>query len=270
MYIELFLLDNILMNLLMLRLACALLSVKLSGLKGFIISFLGALYAAFGVASSPFLLSPVMKLVTLLLMALALPFHSLKTYGIAVAALFFSAVVTGGTVLLIAICGGGSVDGGTIYAGIPLRTMLIGALAASFLPRLVRRILSRRVSDGSLVRLSICDFGCEVECAALVDTGCLLTEPVTGLPVVIINKKKYPLLADRAVLPVPIHTASGEGMLFAVIPTSVCINGTEVSAAVAFADVNTPLVPPTLLSGIIKEGDIKNADTNPKPTDTSL
>lgn len=264
MYIELFLIDNLLMNLLILRLAAALLSVKLSVKKALAASLLGACYAAAGAGAFPFLLSPVMKIAACLLMTFALPFRGMKGYFLSSGALLLSSLTIGGAAVLAAIATGGEIlSSGTVRAGITLRAALAGAAAAVFLPGLIRRMLSRRVKNELLVKLQIEAFKIKIECAALTDTGCLVTEPVSGLPVIILNKKKYPLLAGRAAIPVPVKTANGENVIFALIPKKVCINGTPVAAAIAFAENSTALIPSVLINSYINKdagGKEKNAD----------
>ena len=266
MYIELFLIDNLLMNLLILRLAAALLSVKLSMKKALVASLLGACYAAAGAGALPFLLSPVMKIITCLLMTFALPFHGIKGYFLSSGALLLSSLTRGGTAVLAVIAtGGGEVlsPSGAIRMGITLRAALAGAAAAVFLPGMIRRMLSRRVRNGLTVKLHIKAFRTEIECAALIDTGCLITEPVSGLPVIILNKKRYPLLSAHAALPVPIRTARGESVIFAMIPKKASVNGIPVAAAVAFAENDTALIPSVLINPDINKktgGKEKNAD----------
>ena len=264
MYIELFLIDNLLMNLLILRLAAALLSVKLSFKKALAASLLGACYAAAGAGAFPFLLSPVMKIITCLLMTFALPFRGIKGYFLSSGALLLSALTIGGAAVLAAIAAGGEIlSSGTVRAGISLRAALAGAAAAVFLPQFIRRMLSRRVKNELFVKLHIEAFKIKIECAALIDTGCIVSEPVSGLPVVILNKKKYAELAKQAMLPVPIKTADGESVIYAMIPKKASVNGTPVAAAVGFAENGTALIPSVLINPYINKktgGKEKNAD----------
>lgn len=286
MYIELFLLDNLLMNLLMLRLAAAMLSLRVSAKRTLPASFLGSCYAAVGAGFLPMLLSPAMKLVSGLLFALALPFRSFRSYLHNAAVLFLSAFTVGGAVLIIALAGGGSIDGSIVRCGISLRTALIGAAVASSLPGLIRRILARRVKEESLVRLAIDVGGTHIECAALVDTGCTLTEPLTGLPVILLPKKKFADAARMADIPagipagmptglsigmpVPMLTANGRSIVYALKPDRVLLNGISVDAYIAFTEAAIPLVPPMLITAAVSknipERKVKNdaeADTEP-------
>ena len=86
-------------------------------------------------------------------MALAFPPHSFRELMHSAAALFLSAAVAGGAVLLAALAFGGTLRGGVIYGAIPLRAALLGAAAAAFMPRSIRKILSRRVRNEQIVHI---------------------------------------------------------------------------------------------------------------------
>lgn len=153
MYIELFLLDNFLMNLLTLRAAAAMLSRKMKGSRAALVSFAGAAAAAAAAAGGTMFITLPVKLASTLLMALAFPPHSFRELMHSAAALFLSAAVAGGAVLLAALAFGGTLRGGVIYGAIPLRAALLGAAAAAFMPRSIRKILSRRVRNEQIVHI---------------------------------------------------------------------------------------------------------------------
>ena len=95
MYIELFLLDNFLMNLLTLRAAAAMLSRKMKGSRAALVSFAGAAAAAAAAAGGTMFITLPVKLASTLLMALAFPPHSFRELMHSAAALFLSAAVAG-------------------------------------------------------------------------------------------------------------------------------------------------------------------------------
>ena len=258
MYIELFLLDNLLMDLLTLRLAAAMLSVRPGGKRVFLFAAAGSVAAAVGAGGFTPLLSLPGKLLTALLMSFALPAKKFRGRLLAFLALLLAAVTSGGAVLLTALLFGGGTSFGTVRAGLPLRAALIGALFVSFLPRIIIRILSRRLPPGGTVRLRI-EFQSRsgnapaaIECAALVDTGNTLTEPVSGLPVIVVNAQKYAARAGHASLIIPISTASGADELRAVRPKCILVNGVPVRALVAFSKAETALVPPCLVPAAVQ------------------
>ena len=77
---------------------------------------------------------------------------------------------------------------------------------------------------------------------ALCDTGCLLTEPISGMPVIVASEKSLGKLTEllRAEDPplrlrlIPADGICGHRLLRGFIPERVSVGGTEVSAVVAW------------------------------------
>lgn len=277
MYIELFLLDNFLMNLLTLRAAAAMLSRRLKGSRAALVSLVGAAAAAAAAAGGAMFVTLPAKLAATLLMALAFPPRSFRELLHSAAALFLSAAVSGGAVLLTAFAFGGTFRSGVIYGAIPVRAALLGAAVTAFMPRSIRKILSRRVRSEQLVRIEY-EFtvsntksaantrhksvrtGIKVikedkrtfsaECLGIIDTGNALFEPISGLPVIVVNPRRHPELSSAASVPIPVRTAAGESLLFGLKPKKLLINGFPVEAVLApgagGAKLDAALVPPVL------------------------
>ena len=186
MYIELFLLDNFVMDCLMLRIAAALGARRLPARRMLLASALGACGAW--------------------------------------AALFFPALMS-----------------------LPVRTALYAALAAAFLPNLMRRFRARRARAGTHAVVTLCAAGREYRLDALTDTGNALVEPLSGKPVVVAY---LPELAEHAHIPIPTATAGGTGILYALRPERLSINGRESEALLALSSVplhgTEALLPPEL------------------------
>ena len=273
MYIELFLLDNFLLTL---RAAAAMLSRKMKGSRAALVSFAGAAAAAAAAAGGTMFITLPVKLASTLLMALAFPPHSFRELMHSAAALFLSAAVAGGAVLLAALAFGGTLRGGVIYGAIPLRAALLGAAAAAFMPRSIRKILSRRVRNEQIVHIKY-EFAapnsnrCEknkssheskssgitilkrdkrifsAECLGIIDTGNALSEPISGLPVIVLGAKRHSEFAQAANVPIPMRTAAGESLLFGLKPKKLLINGCPVEAILAVgAKLDAALVPAVL------------------------
>lgn len=143
MYIELFLLDNALMDLLILRLAAAMRGTRLYKGRAALGCFTGALYALWAACWPPAGCLAA-KVAFGLLLAMALSPRGWRDYGLGVLCLFTAAFLVGGLAFALAMATGGRIENGAVWGGIPLRTALVTALAASFLPRAIRRILRRK------------------------------------------------------------------------------------------------------------------------------
>ena len=179
-------------------------------------------------------------------------------------------------VLLAALAFGGTLRGGVIYGAIPLRAALLGAAAAAFMPRSIRKILSRRVRNEQIVHIKY-EFAapnsnrCEknkssheskssgitilkrdkrifsAECLGIIDTGNALSEPISGLPVIVLGAKRHSEFAQAANVPIPMRTAAGESLLFGLKPKKLLINGCPVEAILAVgAKLDAALVPAVL------------------------
>ena len=115
---------------------------------------------------------------------------------------------------------------GVVLAALPVRTALVIALAATFVPNLVRRLQARRAQAGFRAEVIMHAAGREYRLDELIDTGNGLVEPI------------------------PTATAHGTDVLYALKPERLCINGRESDALLALCP--TPirgaeaLLPPVL------------------------
>ena len=251
MYIELFLLDNALMNSLILRTAAAMLSRRLPCWRMIAASVLGAIYAALSVGTVPLLMSLPMKLVLGLLMALAIPFKTAKEYMFSALALFVSTFAVGGAAVGLAFLLGGKLENGFLLAAVPLRVMLGSALLASFMPRVIRRVLERRLVNNSRLRIEIIHKGVSICASAIVDTGNMLCEPMSGLPVVVISSRE---LECFATIPIPCRTVSGNEVVYGFRPDKLQLSGKMNAVLDVFVAIGSvsiegadALIPPSAL-----------------------
>lgn len=215
--IEPFLLDNTLMNCCVYLLAAAWMGVRIGLLPTVGVSLLGAMYALISLCYVPFMRHPLVKLPSFLLLSLLL--FRRAGGGRAIPFLLLSAALIGGTAMLMTLQFGGSVYAdGTVVGTVPVRAALLSALAALCMPRLMRSMLSTRrrraLHTEIVVRLSKHTFRLD----ALIDSGNLLKDPFSGLPVVLLDRA-----VDRPTLPVPFEKLSGRGILYGERPVSVVL-----------------------------------------------
>lgn len=245
MYIELFLLDNALMDWLILRLAAALRGRRLVGWHAAAGCILGAFYALGAYYWQPAggLLG---KAAFGCALALALSPKGWKDYSLGVLCLFIAAFSIGGLAFALALATGGRMEKGIIWTGLPLRTALCIALLASFLPRMARSILRRR-QQGRLC-LEVEHKGAHYRLEALVDSGSSLYDPLTGLPVIVAY---LPALAAEAHQPIPVGTLAGASLLYALRPQHLRFEGAHLNALLAISPVPLQgmeaLIPPAAL-----------------------
>ena len=212
--IELFLLDNFMMNYLTLRLAAVLFGGKARTWLLLLAAGFGALYALLSMAKAAFLLLPLPKLLLTGTMALVLA-DPLRSYGKALLCTVLSAFLMGGAMLGLTTLLGGGFENGVYFCTVPVRAALVSALLCALLPRLLLTMLHAVRTRPMRVRVRLVFADRAMELNALVDSGNLLTEPLSGLPVIVLRPGLLPEGRGR---PVPYRTVDGEGMLTAIRP----------------------------------------------------
>ena len=232
--VELFLLDNMLMNWLVLRLGAVLVGKRLRYYVSLPAAAIGALYALLSMTAAPFLLSVWAKLLFGALLACVLMVNR-RGYMKCLLALYLSAFLLGGTMFGLAMLFGGEVSGGALIGTVPLRVLLITAVLCFGLPRAALSLLAAYRSRMRHVRVRVDLADRSFIVWALIDSGNLLTEPVSGLPVIIL---KAGLLPGEPGRPVPYAAMGADGWLNAIRPARVSVytgSWYEINAYVAEA-----------------------------------
>ena len=218
--IEWFIADNFLMNAAVLLLAAAISGLRVRKAAGMLVCGLGAVYALLALSVWQFLLHGVFRLLMGAVLALGLRVPDRRSFARAVACILLSAMVLGGTMFALSLLerGGppqtyGNVSG-VLLGTIRLRLVLLALPLLAWLPHLFRQLrTAARIADTHIqVRLSFGDR--QQTCTALLDTGNLLSEPMSNLPVMLVNFA-VPQENGR---PVPFCGISGAGELTAIRP----------------------------------------------------
>ncbi len=214
--IEWFILDNALLNAVTLMLAAALSGLRLRGAVAALLCILGAVFALLALSVWPLLLTFLPKIAFAGILALGLRFDGWQGYARGTLSVLICAMLLGGLMLSAGLLWPKSLSmsgtvGGVVVSTIALRAVLIALAVAVMTPRMLRRLrTAARVREGRVaLRLTMNERHMEV--IALLDTGNLLTEPVTGLPVLLLNRCP----AFDAGFPVRYCGIGGEGELIA-------------------------------------------------------
>lgn len=182
--LEWFLLDNFAVNWLLLKLAGALGGTAVPPARAALTSGLGALWDLIALGKWPQLLSLPGRIACLLMTALLM---SRKEYIRALISLFAASLLLGGGLLLLTLGRSGPWTGGVFLGTVPLRAAIY---SFCLLPPSVRalRHLVHRGYEGSCTRTVTLTVGGQAHAlTAFVDSGNLLTEPLSGLPVVLVE-----------------------------------------------------------------------------------
>ena len=231
MYLEVFLFDNFLMDLMLLRLAAAIAGRHIRTKRLLTGAAAGALLA-WSALYLPQMISPMGKLLTGLLLTLTFPFTGRKAYLHAAAAVFAAAFLAGGAAFAAAFCIG-ETAGGLVLLPKPVRGMLAAFAAAMLLPRAVRHLRAQRRQQGFRCELVFFAAGKEYRLSALIDTGNLLAEPLSGRPAALVY---LPELAPCADIPIPAKSIGGSSLLYALQPHAAFVNGQETDLLIALTE----------------------------------
>lgn len=187
--LEWFLLDNLATNWLLLKLSGALGGIAVRPVRGLLTALLGTLWDLVALGKWPRLLSLPGRIACLLVTALCV---SRREYGRALLSLLIASLLLGGGLLLLTLGQAGPWTGGVLLGTVPLRAAVYGLCLLPLGIRAVRRLVHRGY-EGDCRRVVTLTVGSEKHVlTALVDSGNLLTEPLSGLPVVLVEGMDLP------------------------------------------------------------------------------
>lgn len=208
------------MNLLILYLATAILSIRPAVWKMLLGAFGGAVYALLSMTVVPFLATLLPKLALGCVMALTIN-ASRRQYIRTLITLYVAAFLTGGLMLCITMLLGGGMTSGVLVGSVPARVALIGMLACACLPRVIRSFLILWQQRARKIPLRITLADRTIVLSALIDTGNFLTEPISGRQVILVQ----PTFCDTAEgRPVAYRTVNGTGLVYAIRPKRIEID----------------------------------------------
>ena len=158
--------------------------------------------------------------VALILCAVAYAPLPLRTFVKLTIAFFFSSILLGGAVSLLSSALAAFFETGDPFATTPLANthkaelFLLYVLISALVFFLAGRFFARRGSGGSML-LTIEEGGRSVTLTALVDSGNLLSDPLSARPVILVRKRELIGLFPSAVFTL-LETGGGEDIPFSV------------------------------------------------------
>ena len=99
---------------------------------------------------------------------------------------------------------------------------------------LIYKLFSERIKS-TVVTVSFTVAGKACSCIGKIDTGCNLTEPFSGSPVIITDRNVFQANTDMPVRIIPYTTVGGDSLLYAVKADSVSINQIPIKKPVYIA-----------------------------------
>ena len=261
-YVDVFFLVNFSMDYLAVFLTRKLLHEK-GRMREVLAAAVGALYAVIALLLPPALETVLSLLVPMLLVRIAFPYRSLSRF-LKGSVLFFGISFALGGVMTAAYYAIGKylsshgilVNGSpeTLYSDLPLPIIALTAALAALFSYLWGK-LSQKAVNVKTVSITVTSEGRCVTLQALCDSGNLLEDPLSHLPVIVVTKKAMEdilphslkkvffesvLAADR-ISPrmmkktrfIPTYTVSGETLLCGYVPDRIIVDGCEKAACLA-------------------------------------
>lgn len=256
-YIDQFLLINFILNYILLYVTKRILKYRTSKPRLFIGSVVASLYAVFMFVPNTGLLYTMLGkfLFSLILLALTYSVTNFKSYLRTVAVFYVVCFVFGGCCFAI-------VNSNALSLKLLISSTVIAYIAISFVVSLYKKLCIR---DSSYADITVELDGKAAAFRGLVDTGNSLNDPLTGLPVVIVQfdkivelfpdeiKNAFYIQQDTSDIMrafsesgycsrfrlVPYHSiGKADGLIIAFKPTKFSIDGKETAAVIGIAQNN--------------------------------
>lgn len=130
-------------------------------------------------------------------------------------------------------------------SGMPLGWLLLSAIGFGLFSLLTAKRASKRAGENVAVEITV--GGKTVPFTGFADSGNFLTEPLSGLPVILIPEKAFPELPDSRFRIVPVKTVNGEGVLRGFLPDRCLVAGRETDCCAALTGEDRVIVPLCLM-----------------------
>lgn len=186
-YIDTLFAVNLIVNYLLLLTVCRICALVTGKARLVLAALTGAVYAVLTILPGfQFMQNPLLKIASGIVMLLC-AFGGKK--GLLKIGLIFLAVSAAfaGIVMAVALMGGDIWAGGGIYLPVDLKTLLLSIGLAYGVLTIVFKFMAAARGKGGYVGLEIAQDGRKISLLALKDTGNRLRDPVTGMPVPIIE-----------------------------------------------------------------------------------
>ena len=231
-YVDTVFFTNFAVDYIILYLCFSFLHLKVKFIKLLLSSTVGSIFSVICAVTSPNeILKITLSFVTAFVMVyIVLGRQRVRTYIKAVVSIYTFSVLLGGTVMLL--CRNEVFDI-SFFVLMASGCFLLGAC----------RVLGNTFKNASTMRhveatFNIC--GSEYDLRLLCDSGNVLTDPYTSLPVIIINRKSISCVVEEGIRYVPYATVSGSGIMKVISPEKTQIKSDrhriDVSAVIGFCE----------------------------------
>lgn len=231
-YADILLLINFVLDFLCLFISGRLLSKRLKTLRFILASLFGAVYTLLYYVLYPlewYFSLPLHIVAACIICIIAFKFSSFKNIAKTVAVFILTSALLGGLLNAVYGISGRFADG--IYTDISASSLIIISVLSTVIALGYSLLCKKKVVTKSM-RADIYINEEPIKVNLLVDSGNMLTEPFTSLPVIVIRSNIMPPPLDHPSLDnspiplrlIPVKTSSGSGVLFGFIPKKVILH----------------------------------------------
>lgn len=223
-YVDIIIIENLIMNFIILYATALILKIKLSFFRLLIASFIGSIYAALQYISNMKILSNIIIKTFLSIIIVWVAFHpqNIKKMCKQLMLFYLTTFTFGGvaTYLIYILKPQNIIIKNGMYVGTyVLKVIFIGAILGTGILLISFRISKNKISKKDMVcKIKLKLNGKEIILDTMVDTGNMLREPITGNPVVVVEKNSLYDMLPKEILN---NTESILGGDFGKIPEDV-------------------------------------------------
>ncbi len=205
-YLDVIFVENLVINYIILYATAIVLKVKIRYLKLFIGSLFGALYSVIYYLINLQIYSNVFLKLILSIVIIYISFNPPKIKILAKQILIFylvSFVFGGAAIAIIYMVNSKNVtiQNGVLIGSYTVKTILIGAIIAYITIVIAFNIVRTKISKKDLLcDITVTLYSKEVNTKAMVDTGNLLKEPITNIPVVVMEHTLFYDIIPKEIL----------------------------------------------------------------------
>lgn len=249
-YTDILFLTNLFMDYILLYISMKIIKKKTHILRMVFAAFIGGLYGVVSFFSLfPYAHSIIAKVFVAALMTfIAFRPNSLKEflkYGITFAAVSFCAGGIAFSVMYYTSLSsmiGAVFSGGIFYANLPIYKIIFTFILCYAVVTVFFHISKkRRKNSENLYDVSVYTGKKHINFTALSDSGNLLTEPQSGIPVMVVKKEIGKTLLKNIhtdFKKIPYKSLSGSGEMYGFIPEKITINKKSLALYIAISDIN--------------------------------
>ena len=235
-YIDSLFMTNLFMDSIIIFITSVMRRKQITALRLFIGALVSALYGTLiFFPEVSFMYSAALKIVfSAVPVLIAMGGRGVKDFLISWTMFWFITVAAGGTVFAVStLTDFGSImqtmiSNCVMYVQISPFILLGGCIVLYLLAEIYRRACIKNfTSDKFIINLTALYMGNSFKITGLVDTGCELTEPLSGAPVIVAERKCFRGIPESGAL-IEINTASGIGSLELLFPEKITCESSNV------------------------------------------